>query len=205
MKKIVNEFVIWTVMLVPFIFMISVWDALPYDVPTHFGVDGVADGWMSKPYFVCFLSALIIGLYVLFLIIPKLDTKKKIDQMGKKYYQLRLLMSIFFSLISCVNIYFAVEGSLDNPQLLVALIGILFAVIGNYSQTIRTNYYIGFCTPWTLENEQVWKDTHLIGGRVWVVGGFFTILWSLFVKNNQVLFNGLIVIIALLVIIPSLY
>ena len=205
MNKYLKESAIWAVMVVPFVYLSTVWKNLPIEVPTHFGMDGVANGWMSKPVFLCFLVGLIVGLYLLFLIMPKLDTKKKIEQMGEKYYHLRLTFSVFFSLISCVNIYFAVEGSLDKPQILVALIGVLYTIIGNYSQAIRPNYFLGFRTPWTLESEEVWKSTHLFGGRTWVIGGIITILWSLLIKNNQILYIGLMVILAILVIIPTAY
>jgi uncharacterized membrane protein len=205
MNKYLKESVIWTIMAMPFVYLSTVWSRLPEQVPTHFGIDGVANGWMSKPVFLCFVVGLIVGLYLLFLVMPKLDTKKKIEQMGEKYYHLRVTFAVFFSLISCVNIYFAVQGSLDKPQILVALLGVLYTIIGNYSQAIRPNYFLGFRTPWTLESEAVWKSTHLLGGRTWVIGGIITILWSLLINNNQVLFIGLMVILAFLVIIPTAY
>ena len=205
MNKYLKESVIWTVMAVPFVYLSTVWSSLPANVPTHFGIDGVANGWMSKPVFLCFVVGLIVGLYLLFLVMPKLDTKKKIEQMGEKYYHLRVTFAVFFSVISCVNIFFALEGSLDKPQILVALIGVLYTIIGNYSQAIRPNYFLGFRTPWTLESEAVWKSTHLFGGRVWVVGGIITMLWALLIKNNQILYFGLMVIIAILVIIPTVH
>ena len=205
MNKIFKESVIWAIMAMPFIYLTTVWTSLPADVPTHFGLNGEANGWMSKPVFVVFLIGLIVGLYLVFLLVPKFDPKKKIEQMGEKYFSLRLVFSLFFSAIACINIYFAQQGRLDNPQILVGLMGLLFAIIGNYSQAIRPNYYLGFRTPWTLQSETVWKATHLYCGRVWVILGLITILIAFLVKDNLTVFVALMVMVALLVIIPYIY
>ena len=69
--------------------------------------------------------------------------------------------------------------------LIFPLIGLLFAFLGNYFKTIKPNYFIGIRTPWTLENEEVWKKTHLIGGKLWFVGGLLMALT--FVLPNEML------------------
>jgi uncharacterized membrane protein len=38
---------------------------------------------------------------------------------------------------------------------------------------IKPNYFAGFRLPWTLENEDNWRKTHLLGGKLWFVGGLF--------------------------------
>jgi uncharacterized membrane protein len=205
MNKLLKESIIWGIMTIPFIYLSTVWNLLPFNIPTHFGLSGEADGWMSKPVFIWFLVGVIVGLYLLFWIIPRIDPKKRIHLMGEKYYSLRLIFSAFFSLIACLNIYFALKGNLDSPQILVGLMGFLFAVIGNYSQAIRPNYYLGFRTPWTLKSEKVWKTTHIFGGRVWVIGGLITILLSCVIKDNLTIFILLMMMVTLLVTIPTVY
>lgn len=89
--------------------------------------------------------------------------------------------------------------------MLFALIGMLFAMLGNYLQTIRPNYFIGIRTPWTLENEQVWKNTHHLGGRLWIVGGALITILAFFIKNNQMYSNIFGVLILLMVIVPVVF
>jgi len=205
MNKYLKESIIWVIMVIPFIYLSNVWATLPATVPIHFGIDGNADGWLNKNGFVYFLIGLIFGLYLLFLLIPNFDPKKKIEEMGEKYNTLRLVMALFFSALACFNIYITMRGSLENPGILVALLGVLYTIMGNYTQTFRPNYFLGIRTPWTLENENVWKQTHLFASKVWVLGGIVSIIMSFLIHNNLVLFISFISLTALIVIIPTYY
>ena len=150
-------------------------------------------------------GALGIGMYFLLLLIPVLDPKKKIQQMGDKYYRLRFMFTVFFSLIAIYLIYISSAGNLINPNLLLALIGILFAMLGNYFQTIRPNYFLGIRTPWTLENENVWKKTHHLGGRLWMVGGVLIVLLAFFIHDNSIFMILFSLILSIIVLIPVVY
>ena len=59
-------------------------------------------------------------------------------------------------------------------------------------------------TPWTLENETVWKETHKLGGKMWFIGGLAVILSSLLLEK-QTNFTIFIVITAIITIIPVVY
>jgi uncharacterized membrane protein len=144
-----------------------------------------------------------IGTYLLMLFIPSFDPKKKIQQMGEKYYSLRLLMTLFMSAIS-VYILYSGDGNKINPNVLIALIGAFYAFFGNYLQTVKPNYFIGFRTPWTLENEQTWKNTHRLAGRMWMAGGLFIIFISLTI-NNVALGILFAIITIIIVVVPIIY
>ena len=36
---------------------------------------------------------------------------------------------------------------------------------------LRSNFFVGIRTPWTLSNDVVWRKTHEVGGRLWFYGG----------------------------------
>ena len=71
--------------------------------------------------------------------------------------------------------------------------------------TIKPNYFIGIRTPWTLENPEVWKKTHRIGSKLWVVGGLIMILNAVFipVSYSQIIFYITVALIALVPIVLS--
>ena len=50
-------------------------------------------------------------------------------------------------------------------------VGFLMAALGNYMPRVRSNWFVGIRTPWTLSSEKVWRETHRLGGRVFVIGG----------------------------------
>ena len=60
----------------------------------------------------------------------------------------------------------------------------LFLVLGNYMASIQPNYFIGIRTPWTLEDPEIWKKTHRIGGRIWVAASGVLLLVWFFVEQN---------------------
>jgi len=204
MNKYFKESILWILMLLPFVYLSTMWTELPVRIPTHFDLGGNPNGWSDKNGLIYLLASLGIGTYLVMLLIPRFDPRKKIQQMGEKYYSLRVLMTIFMTLIS-VYILYSGNGNKINPNLLIGLIGAFYAVFGNYLQTVKPNYFIGFRTPWTLENEQTWKRTHRLAGRMWMLGGLFIVITSFTLNNNIALGIIFVTITLIIVIVPVIY
>jgi len=205
MKKYFRELVLWILIFLPYVYLATIWNKLPERVPTHFNLAGNPDDWSGKTTLLFLPGALGIGIYLLMLVIPFLDPKRKLQQMGDKYYTFRFMLTAFFSIFATYILYITSTGSMRNPNMFIALIGILFALLGNYFQTVRPNYFIGIRTPWTLENETVWKKTHRLGGRIWMAGGILIALVCFFISNNTamaIIFGGLL---SVMVIVPMVY
>jgi len=77
-------------------------------------------------------------------------------------------------------------------------------MLGNYFKTIQPNYFIGIRTPWTLENEIVWKETHRLAGKMWFAGGILIVLASL-ILGKQFITYVFLAIMAIITAIPLLY
>jgi uncharacterized membrane protein len=118
------------------------------------------------------------------LVVPKIDPKKRIEAMGGKYDQFKFILVAFMSVLSIFIIYISKNQKLSSPSMIVVLVGILFVFMGNYFKVIKPNYFIGIKTPWTLENEDVWKLTHLLAGKMWVIGGIVIVICSLIVPED---------------------
>ncbi|MCA9913103.1 MAG: SdpI family protein, partial [Anaerolineae bacterium] len=71
----------------------------------------------------------------------------------------------------------------DNPDSVVRLIllgmGLFFAAIGNDMGRYRQTFFMGIRTPWTLADERVWKQTHRIAARWFVLVGIAVALMAL--------------------------
>jgi len=204
MNKYLKELILWFLILIPFVYMSFIWKELPKVIPTHFDLGGNPNGWTDKNNLIALIGSLGIGTYLLMLLIPSFDPKKKIQQMGEKYYSLRLLMTFFMSAIS-VYILYSGNGSKVNPNVLLAMIGAFYAVFGNYLQTVKPNYFIGFRTPWTLENEQTWRITHRIAGRIWMAGGLLIIVVAMAIKSNVFVGSVFAIITFIIVLVPIIY
>jgi len=206
MKSILRkDLPIIAVVLLPFIYLAYIWNDLPEEVPLHWNIRGDVDRYGSKYELLLIPILLPLLVYLIFLIVPKIDPKNKIQTMGGKYQSLKALLTIFMSGLALFIIYAAHNDSVKNPNYIVLIIGLLFVFLGNYFKTIKPNYFIGIKTPWTLENETVWKETHGLAGKMWFVGGLMIVLSSLILskETNFTLFTIITVIIALVPVIYS--
>ena len=202
-----SELPLITIILVPFIYLAYVWEKLPEKVPMHWNMEGEIDRYGDKSELILIPLLLPLLIYVLFTIIPKIDPKDKLKYMGKKYTVLKTVLTVFMSALSMMIIYAAMNESFYNPNYILLLIGVLFAILGNYFKTLRANYFIGIKTPWTLENETVWKETHKLAGKIWFIGGLMIIFGSLILDKtaNTVLFVTITVTITLIPVVYSYF
>ncbi|HTA62998.1 MAG TPA: SdpI family protein [Bacteroidia bacterium] len=205
MKTLLRNSILVALIIVPYIYLYSIWQQLPNQVPTHFNLSGQADDWSGKNFLFFLPTGLAAFIYLLMLALPYIDPKKKIQQMGKKYSSLQFILTFFFSFLSMYLLYISKAGSMQNPNFLIAFMGIMFVLFGNYFQALRPNYFIGIRTPWALENEQVWKKTHSLAGRLWMAGGILITLLSFIISNNSALTIVFTSILLVMVLIPVVF
>lgn len=199
-----KELPLITIVLLPFIYLAYIWNQLPEKVPMHWNIKGEVDRYGEKVELIIIPILLPLLVYTIFLVVPKIDPKNKLNKMGNKLQTMKFLLTTFMSILALFIIYTAKNESFANPNYIVLLIGILYLVFGNYFKTLKANYFIGIRTPWTLENETVWKETHKLGGKMWFIGGLAVILSSLLLEK-QTNFTIFIVITAIITIIPVVY
>jgi uncharacterized membrane protein len=72
------------------------------------------------------------------------------------------------------------------PLLSLNVMLLTFLVLGNYIGTFRPNYLIGIRTPWTLENDGVWRATHRNLGPILVLGSLLFLVLQCFLAPRQV-------------------
>ncbi len=177
---------------------------LPATMPIHWGANGEADGFATKINAMILTVGIMVLIYFVIAFVPRIDPRKENYKYFSKTYNIVLnavLLLFFF-----VNMSTILQGLGYNvPMSYIAPImaGLVFIIIGNYLQRVRSNYFMGIRTPWTLSNETVWKKTHRLSGKVFFIGGLL-ILISAFLPDGykSVIMWGSIV---LCVAIPYLY
>lgn len=202
--KLKNEIPLLAIVSLPFIYLAYIWNKLPEKVPMHWNIKGEIDRFGEKSELLLIPILLPLLFYITLLVIPKIDPKNKISKMGNKYQHIKILLTTFMSILALFIIYTAKNQALANPNYIVLLIGILYIILGNYFKTIKPNYFIGIKTPWTLENETVWRETHKLGGKMWFVGGIIIVLSSL-ILNKQQNFTLFMIITGIITLIPVAY
>ncbi|MFK8044788.1 MAG: SdpI family protein [Crocinitomicaceae bacterium] len=199
-----KELPLIAVVLLPVIYLVNVWNILPSKVPMHWGSNGDIDRYGSKTELAILVLLLPIVTYLLFLVIPKLDPKKKLEQMGGKFQSIKFLLTLFMAVLSLFIIYSAKNESAANPNYIILLIGVLFIVLGNFFKTIKANYFLGIRTPWTLENETVWKETHKMAGVMWFIGGILVVFLSM-ILSKQANLTAFLIITGIITLVPMAY
>lgn len=207
MEKFITR-AIWPIITVPAIYLAIVWKKIPQTVGLHFDLTGKADRYGSKTELLTTAIILVITnalLYLLLTNIYRIDPKKHAAENKGRLKRLAFGVVIFISAVLCMITYSSSQGNMTfSTGLLFAGMGLLFAFIGNYMHNIKPNYFAGFRLPWTLEDEENWKKTHALAGKLWFAGGLFLAVICLFLSSRLALIFFFSVMI-ILTIIPIIY
>ncbi len=179
-KKNLKTLIITSIItLMPIIAGLILWDKLPESVPTHFGINGEADGFSSKTFAVFALPLFLLAVHWVCTIGTSLDPKiKNID--NKPLTLVFWICPMVSLLVSTVVYASAMDIKLDVGMIMSLFFGVLFIIIGNYLPKCKQNYTVGIKIPWTLNSEENWNYTHRTAGKLWVAGGILIIFTSLF-------------------------
>ena len=188
--------------LLPIFVGLLLWNQLPDKLPTHFGIDGAADGFSGKGFAVFGLPLLMLFFHGVIYFATRLDKQNR----GHNEKVMNLVGLIFpvMSIVNSVIIYSMGLGKeLNLSMLLFPMLGLLFIAMGNWMPKIKQNSTLGIKIKWTLYNEENWNRTHRFAGFVWVIGGVIFCLMG-FVAEKTLLFLLPIQII-LLACVPMVY
>lgn len=207
MKKSWNKVDIILFLMIAVIFGLSfyLWSKLPEIVPTHWNVQGVADGWGPKWLNLFLMPGIMLGMFLLFIYLPRLDPlKKNYEQFKQQYQALKAMIIIFFAFLYGIIVYSSFPDARFEPGRIFPIgFGLFFIFLGYFLPTIRRNWFIGIKTPWTISSQESWEKTHKLGGRLFMAAGLIAILSGIIsAELGFIFFIGAIVLAA---IIPSIY
>lgn len=203
MNKMKGKLAITSVLIVlPILVGVLLWNRLPDQIATHWGLNGTADGWSSKPFAVFGMPLFLLAIHWLCLFVTAKDPGNR--GQNEKIYALVIWICPILSLFVNGMIYAnALERNVNVGMVAVLLMGILFMAIGNYLPKCKRNRTIGIRVKWTLENEENWNATHRLGGKLWFAGGILLMI-GVFLPERMMLLM-LFVVIPVMVLIPILY
>jgi len=186
---------------------ISVWayPSLPPTVATHWNLRGTPDGFSSRLVAVAIGPLVIIGIMLLFNVLPKFDPRREnYAKFLSTYWLFANAVIVFMLILHGLVIATGLGYSVRIDRLMPLFIGLLFVVIGNYLTRVEPNWFVGIRTPWTLSSDTVWRKTHRTGGWLMVIGGL-ALATGAFLPPSALLplLIGIIVIVAVIPIVQS--
>jgi immunity protein, SdpI family len=207
MNKFLNR-TVWLVVIIPVIYLALVWNSLPDKIAMHFDLQGNPDKYDSKNQFVWFsmmIIAVSIGVYLLLINVWRIDPKKYAAENKGRLQKIAFALVVFLAVIHCIVIYISTQGNVKlNLRFFFALIGIFWAVIANYMNNLKPNYFAGFRLPWTLENEENWRRTHHLASKLWFAGGLLIAAICIF-TSTTVSIVAIFCILLIITVIPIVY
>ena len=170
--------------IIVFAFLISIYfyPQMPEQMASHWNAEGEVDGYLPKFWALFLMPIMSIGLYLLFILIPKIDPLKENIEKFRNYYDTFVIIFIcFLFYIHIATIFWNLGFQFNMGYLLIPAISILFYYCGIMIENTKRNWFVGIRTPWTLSSDEVWKKTHVIGAKLFKIYALFLLVSLLFI------------------------
>ncbi len=169
------------IILLSFAIGIYLYPQMPDRFPSHWNAAGEVDGYLPKFWGLFLLPLMSVGLFLLFLAIPRIDPLKHNIQKFRNYFDgFIFLLMAFFLYIYLLTILWAFGFIFNFIYAMVPAFSALFYYAGVLTENAKQNWFIGIRTPWTLSSERVWDKTHKLGGRLFKVAAIIGLAGLLF-------------------------
>ena len=179
MKK--TNIIIIAVILISFAIALYLYPSMPEQMASHWNSKGEVDGFMSKFWGLFLMPIVTLGMYFLFIFLPKIDPLKKNIEKFRKYYDALILLIILFMFYTYIlTLLWNLGYRFGMTQAISPAMAILFFFIGFIMNKLERNWFVGIRTPWTLSSDIVWKKTHELGGKLFMFAGILAFLGAFF-------------------------
>jgi immunity protein, SdpI family len=160
------------VIVTAFAMSLAAYPHLPDRVPLHWGLDGQPNGWVGLPVGPFALPLAMIALVILFRVLPDADPRKSnYEKFWGTYDFIVIGVVTFCFAIHCVSLGQALGLPIPMERVVPALIGAFFIGLGNVFPRLRSNWWVGIRTPWSMSSDENWARTQRIGGYLFVAAG----------------------------------
>ncbi len=191
------------VIAVMFAVTIAAWSSLPETVPTHWNAAGEVDGWGSRNS-LFIMPAVGAGMWGMFILLWAIGPRRaNLEKSSETWW-----LVANFAIIMLAALHLALLGAargwpMDVTRVIFVITGLSLAVLGNYMPRLKPNWWMGIRTPWTLENDEVWRATHRMGGKWMMFGGLAAAAVALLpAPTSTYLFTAIVLVSAL---VPAAY
>ena len=178
-QRIPRLWLMWVLSAVSLVGVLLVYDTLPEMMPTHYNFKWEVDRTAHKS--LMFAEALLPFLFLAMM--EYMPRRKRYAEMRKNHEKAYRMMEIVTAFMLLMLVWIPILGvrisEFKVETALSVLLGVCFAVLGNYMPTIRPNKYFGVKGFWIRKHESVWRKSQKAGGYLLVGFGISMILAGL--------------------------
>lgn len=166
--------------LLVLILILFIYPHLPAEIPTQWGFDGHVSYGPKRTIWT--ITGMLVFFSFLYDYLPYIDPRRKNYQKFGSVYDyfcvgMQVFLTITVGIIVSESFY---PGRINASKIVLLMLSILFLCIGNFMPKIQSNFFMGIKTPWTLSNEDIWRKTHRLGGKLYVGSGIIILMSALF-------------------------
>lgn len=187
-----------------FLLTVLIYPKLPEQIPTNWDINGNVA--YSGRHTIFLISGMGLLLAVLFDILPKIDPRRQNYQKFGNYYDIFcVLMEVFMLIMNGIILSETFRpGTLSVPMIVMLGTGLLFLFVGNIMPKIKSNFYMGIKTPWTISSEEVWRKTHRLGGKCFFALGLVSIVCAFLPFDAPLIFEGYMALVLFSCLVPGI-
>jgi len=167
----------WLLIVAMWLMAALEWPSAPARIPVHWNASGQVNGYGGKVEGLLLLPAMTAVIYVLLLLLPRIDPgRANYAQFRVPYAIIRLSFVVLMAGIYAVTLLWIRGTHLDIAAIVPIAVGLLFVVLGSLMGKLRPNWFVGIRTPWTLSSKRAWVNTHRLGGWVFLALGLLFVV-----------------------------
>lgn len=160
---------------------VSLWGAMALPPGNHYAVhwdiNGNPNGFGSKFELLWLMPLIGAVITPILAILPLFEPRREhIRRSMKAYMAISVSALVLLLLVHVAAVLIALGAHLNMLRIIGVLMGLLFMVIGNYLGKLRSNFFAGIRTPWTLSSELSWNKTHRLSGKLFFLFGFLLLI-----------------------------
>jgi uncharacterized membrane protein len=167
-------------LLTMFVLALATWPVAPDRIPVHWDFKGMPDRYGGKVEGLLATPLLALGIYALMIVLPRFDPRfGHYFRFAEVYNLIRTsIVTLLFGAYLVIILW--ARGNQVRVELgAPILVGTFFLILGNCLGKVRSNWFVGIRTPWTLSSEESWNKTHRLGGKIFMLIGVGFILLAL--------------------------
>ena len=174
---------------------LGAWGQLPEDqaIAIHFDFDGTPNGYAGKAGGLLTIPLIAVVITTFMAIVPRLEPRREnLARNTGLYYTAWLGALLLLAVGQLAIVGRALGHEVHALRTLPLLLGLMWVVLGMQLGRSQSTFFVGIRTPWTLSSDAVWRRTHRLGGRLFLMTGAATLLGG-FAPDSRVSLVVLIV------------
>lgn len=162
-----SEKILLIIVFAFFILAIFAYNYMPEKMATHWNIKGEADNFSSRFWGVSIIPITGLILFIIFLILPRIDPLKNNVKKFRKYFDFfvaGILLFLFY--IYTLSLLWNIGWQINITMAIIPALALLWYSTGVLLSGAERNWFIGIRNPWTLSDDRVWAKTHALGGKL---------------------------------------